>query len=87
MSWKTAAALITVVASLFFIGAFLGPVLADVVYAIMNSGNYNGQYMSESMATGLVSTWFDSILLAVFGIIIASLVYVVRNEVTRSGGL
>jgi len=87
MSWKTAAALIITVGTLLAAGAFLGPVLTDVVYTIMGTGDYNGQYMSETMATGLVGTWFNTILIAVFGIIVASIVYVVRNEITRGGGL
>lgn len=83
MSWKAVATLIITVATLILIGAYLGPVLTEVVYAIAESGNYNGEYMKESMATGLISTWFNTILLSIFGLIFVSIAYVVKNELTR----
>jgi len=83
MSWKTVATLLTTVATLIVIGSYLGPVLTEVVYAITESGNYNGAYMQESMATGLLSTWFNTILLAIFGFIFVSIAFVVKNELTR----
>jgi hypothetical protein len=82
MSWKQAASLVTII----FVLTLLQSLLADPVYTLetsllavdFGSPHFDG----ASLISGLISSWFNMGLVAVFVVIGVALARTVRKELT-----
>jgi len=82
MSWKQAASLLTII----FILTLLQSLLADPVYTLENSllavDFGSPHFDGASLISGLISSWFNMGLVAVFVVIGVALARTVRKELT-----
>lgn len=92
MSWKTAATVLIVV----FVIAVMQSALAGPAVQIQESLNGTGDYSKldgvsgyngNEVISGLLGSWFDMGLLAMFGVMAWGVARVVRRELTRGGQL
>lgn len=83
MSWRSVAMVVVGIFSLGMIATVIAPVGVRVVTSLLATGDYDGQYLTESMATGLIGTWFDTVIFAMFGLMLVALAWVLRNELNR----
>lgn len=82
MSWKQAASLVTII----FVLTLLQSLLADPVYSLeaslLDVGFGSPHFDGASLISGLISSWFDMGLVAVFVVIGVALARTVRKELT-----
>lgn len=83
MSWKQAAALVSIIFVITLVQSLLaGPIFEfqDSLIAAVDFGSPH--FDGASLITGLVSSWFDMGLVAVFLVIGVAIARVVRKELT-----
>jgi len=84
-------AVITVISTIFvlvLLAATIGPVLPQITGSLMATGDYNSSWLAgETLVSGLVESWFQMILVGVFGIMLWAFAYVIKRELTQRGGL
>ena len=85
MSWRSVAMVVVGIFSLGTIAALIAPVVVQIVTSLLATGNYDGKYLTEGMATGLIGTWFNTVIFAMFGLMLVALAWVLRKELTRGG--
>lgn len=85
MGWRTVAAVMIVVFSMLVVWATMADPLVQISNAFIDIET-SGQLNTDSKINGLVATFFDTILVAVFGILAWGLWRVIRRELTRGGG-
>jgi TRAP-type C4-dicarboxylate transport system permease small subunit len=84
MSWRTVAAVVIAVFSLTIIWVTLGDPLIQIANSFKDIGT-SGQFNYDSKIDGLVGTWFNTILVAVFGLMAWGAWRLLRRELTRGG--
>lgn len=88
MALRAVITVLSVIFVLVLIAATLGPVLPEITSSLMATGDYNtGRLAGEDIVSGLVETWFQSLLIGMFGIILWAVAYVLRRELTQGGNL
>lgn len=88
MSWRTIAAVLTVIFLISLIQSAMADPLTMLASAFSDTGTYGFAGLDgNAYITGLPSTWFNMGLVAMFGLMVWGLARVVRQELTRGGGL
>lgn len=84
MSWKTAATVLIIVFVLLLLQSTLAGPMTQTVDALNETGDYdNPHFNGNSLIPGYLSSWFDMILVGVFGMIAWAGARVLRREITR----
>lgn len=86
MSWKQAAAFLTVVFIIVVIQTAVAGPLITLQNTLIDSVNFGSPHFDgPALITGMVSSWFDVGLVAIFGLMGVAIARVVRKELTRQG--
>ncbi|MGB9966113.1 hypothetical protein [Halobacterium hubeiense] len=86
MALRAVITVLSVVFVLVLLAATIGPVLPQITGALMATGDYNTSWLAgESLVNSLVESWFQMILVGVFGIMLWAVAYVLRRELTQGG--
>jgi len=86
MSWRTIAAVLIVVFSMLAIWATMADPLVQIANAFIDLET-SGQFNTDSKINRMVQSFFNMILVGVFGVMAWGIWRVVRRELTRGGGL
>lgn len=88
MALRAVVTVLSVIFVLVLIAATIGPVIPQITGSLMATGDYNTSWLAgETIVSNLVETWFQTILVAVFGIMLWAVAYVLRRELTGKGGV
>lgn len=92
MSWRTIAAVLIVVFSLALVQSVLAAPFISITSDLNDTGDYSNLegvdgYNGNTVIDSLMGDWFNMGLVGMFGIMVWGVARVVRNELTRGGGL
>lgn len=85
MGWRTIAAVFIAVFAFLVVGATMADPLVQIANAFQDIQT-SGQLSTDSKIDRLVASWFNQILVAIFGILLWGVWRVIRRELTRGGG-
>jgi len=86
MSWKQAAAFLTVVFVITVIQTAIAGPLVTLQDTLINAVDFGSPHFNgASLIRGIVSSWFQMGLVAIFGLMLVAIARVVRRELTRQG--
>lgn len=86
MSWKTAATVIIIVFVLLLLQATLAGPMTRTLDSLNETGDYSNEHFDgNSLIPGYISSFFDMILVGVFGMMGWAAARILRREITRGG--